>query len=379
MKYLTKSNICAEIQKPFLRPGNLFIAMVETAVLIIGSSVGQAQTTQVSAPPRSGLVNAMATAFSPSTHKAYTVDSEEDSVIVTDDASNSIHTVKVGAAPVSIGVNSINGLVYVANAGDGTVSVIDGKTDAVIATLPIGAHPYSIAVDSARGKVYVTRTYSDDLMEIDGATNAVTGIKAGSPDLIAIDPRSHSIYLLGYEGGNLTILDGKTHEPAKNSVGMHAWGMALNGETGALYVAKTGDAGVAVVDSPLANSRLIPTGRIPCAVGINSRTNTIYAVNYEDDSVSVIDGKSSHAIATLTVGKRPQAIAVDTIHNLVYVANTQGKSVTVIDGANNKTLASIPAGNAPYALAIDAVAGKLHVANLDRNAFTTLDVSHFQH
>jgi YVTN family beta-propeller protein len=74
------------------------------------------------------------------------------------------------------------------------------------------------------------------------------------------------------------------------------------------------------------------------------------------------------------VGDRPEAITVDSVGNLIYVANTHSNSVTVIDGKNNHVLATLAAGKNPYALAVNAGAGKLHVANLDERSFTIIDV-----
>jgi YVTN family beta-propeller protein len=379
MKYLTKPAVCTGTHQPSRRLGGSLMAVTGAVLLLLASSVGNTQASSAVGPPSSGLINPTAAVFCAFSRKAYTVDAEANIVIVSNDADGSLRRVPTGSEPVSIAANQINGRVYIANSGDGTVTVLDGRTDAILATVYVGAHPYSIAVDSGLGKVYVARTYSDDLTEIDGATNAVTAIKTGSQDLIAIDPRSHEVYLLGYEGGSLTVLDGTTAKFRKDSVGMHAWGMALNEVTGALYAAKIGDAGVVAIDAPLSTPRVIPTGRIPCAIGINARTDTVYVVNYEDNSVTVIDGKTSGLVTAIAVGKRPQAIAVDAVHNLIYVANTKGENVTVIDGASNKAIATMHAGHAPYALAIDPDSEKLHVANLDPTSFTTLDVSRFQH
>jgi YVTN family beta-propeller protein len=87
--------------------------------------------------------------------------------------------VKVGAGPVSIAAGASNGRAYVVNGDDGTVSVIDGKTDAVIATVPAANHPYAISANPVTGKVYVSRSYSDEITVIDAVTNSRSGIKTG--------------------------------------------------------------------------------------------------------------------------------------------------------------------------------------------------------
>jgi YVTN family beta-propeller protein len=64
------------------------------------------------------------------------------------------------------------------------------------------------------------------------------------------------------------------------------------------------------------------------------------------------------------------------VRNLVFSANTQGDSVTVIDGATNQALATLPAGRRPYALAVEPGSSKLYVANAaGEKVFTVVDTS----
>ena len=46
-------------------------------------------------------------------------------------------------------------IVYLANAFDGTVSVIDAATGTVTGTIPVGSGPDGVAVDPAARTVYV--------------------------------------------------------------------------------------------------------------------------------------------------------------------------------------------------------------------------------
>lgn len=59
----------------------------------------------------------------------------------------------VGLEPEAIGVNLESGYIYVANAGDDTLSVISGTQ--LISTFPVGRAPKAIVVNSTTGYVYV--------------------------------------------------------------------------------------------------------------------------------------------------------------------------------------------------------------------------------
>src|SRR5580698_4186059 len=150
-----------------LRTGSIrcmFNATIAGHILISALTV-TAQTGP--AKPASGLINPRAIAFSPATGKVYAVDSSHGTVQIYNDAHQQMRSVKVGSEPVSIAVNKASGAVYVANGGDGTVSVLDGKSDAVLATIPVGSHPYSIAANTTTGKVYVTHTFGNELSILD--------------------------------------------------------------------------------------------------------------------------------------------------------------------------------------------------------------------
>jgi YVTN family beta-propeller protein len=345
-------------------------SIVSVALAAAIPALAQAQL----APPASGLINPRAIVFSPVTGKVYAVDTSHNAVLIYNDASKQTHSVKVGAEPVSIAINTANGAAYVANEGDGTVSVIDANTDAVTATVPIGSRPYSIAVNSLTGKVYATHTFDDRLTILDGATNTATSLKTGSTDLISINSATNTIYLLGYEGGTVVVVDGARQTMHKLEAGMHAWGMTLNNQDGALYIARVGNASV----TSLKNSAAVdlPAGAIPCAIALNSKTHTLYVANYGDNSVSVIDPDTGRSIATVRVGLRPKAVAFDPKRNLVFSANTNDNSITVIDAKNYAVLATLPAGKNPYALAVVPGSSNLYVANeTDGNSSTVVDLS----
>jgi len=314
--------------------------------------------------PSCGLTNPRAIVFSPATRKVYVVDTARGTVQIYSDSSGQMHQVKAGFEPVSVAVNAANGKAYVANAGDGTITVLDGNSDAVVARVPIGSHPYSIAVNSATGKVYVTHTFGDQLSILDGATTTATDLNTGSSDLIAIDSARAVIYLLGY-GGAVKVLDGISQKITEVPVGKHAWGLTMNEATAAVYVTRIEDADVAAIAPGSPNLMTLPAGEIPCAIAVDSKTDTLYVANYGDNAVSVVNAATGRKTATIPVGRHPKAIAFDASRNLVYVANTSDGTVTVVDPTSDGVVATLPAGKNPYALAVVPGSSRLYVANED--------------
>jgi YVTN family beta-propeller protein len=96
-------------------------------------------------------------AGNPGTNRIYTLDSDNNSISVTDGASNKVITIiKVGSHPVAIAVNPTINRIYVANKNDNTVSVIKGDTNKVLSIVTVGREPVDIVVNPNTNRIYVS-------------------------------------------------------------------------------------------------------------------------------------------------------------------------------------------------------------------------------
>ena len=84
--------------------------------------------------------------------------------------------VPTGNSPHAIGINSVTDRIYLANADDGTLTVIDGATHST-ATIAVGNNPQAVAVNPTTNKIYVANTNpSGAVTVIDGVSNAATTV-----------------------------------------------------------------------------------------------------------------------------------------------------------------------------------------------------------
>lgn len=345
--------------------------LIDNAVNWLGT--GAAQTTapknalpSAAGPEPNGIrVSPTGIVLNGQTGKFYAVNTKQDSVTVLDANAHFLSSVKVGKEPGSIAVNPDTNRVYVANGGSDTVTVIDGTTDRAIANITVGKLPFTLAVNRAVNKVYVSRTFSDLTMVIDGKTNAVHSLKAGAGDAVATVPVDQSTYSIGYENPQATIIEGATDQISKIEAGDHPWAIAFNPATGKAYVANSGSANVAVIDTRSHTTRLVNTGEIPCAVAFDSTSGRVFIANYASNSVTVIDGANDAVIASVPVTPLPQAIAVDSKNHRVYVASTHSGAITVLDGTKNSVVATLATGKAPFAIAVNEPTHKAVALGLD--------------
>ena len=208
------------------------------------------------------LISARAAAFNPNNGKTYLVDARHDALWILNAAAKSSVRVAVGKAPSAVAVDARRGRVYVADSGDGTVTVVDGQADRVTTKVKAGPHPYVLAVNDATGKVYVTNTFSDLVAEIDGASNSVEMLKLGSADGVAVDRNTNKVFLIGYEGADVKVLDGRTHVVRTANVGEHMWGIAVSEKTGTVYVTRVGAAELVAVDEETLSVKRAHVGEI---------------------------------------------------------------------------------------------------------------------
>jgi len=331
-----------------------------------------AQTPAPQTAPQTTIINRDASVYSEAARAIYLVDPSHDAVAVLSSTKTST-SIKVGAHPVALALNRRTGMLYIVNSTGRSVSILDTRTNAVVATVATvatAARPYAIAVDEAADKVYVSNTFSDRLTVIDGATHAVTNLRTGSADVLVADPDRHRVYLLGYESDTLTELDPGTGALTKLPAGaMHLWGLARAGKT--LYVSHVQDAEIAALDLETHSIRTLATGRMPCAIVVSAATGRVYVANFADGSVTILD--KTRPTATVKVSPHPQGLTLDDDAGLLYVASPQNDAVTIIDTGTGRVRRTLSDPGHPYAIALNPSTHVAYAVNLADDPFAPLD------
>jgi YVTN family beta-propeller protein len=101
---------------------------------------------------------------------------------------------------------------------------------------------------------------------------------------------------------------------------------------------------------------------------VDPRTHTIYVANGDDDTVSVINGRTSTVTATVAVGHGPVEVAVHPKTDTIYVTNNgsivaPSNTVSVISGRTNTVTATLTVGSDPEGVAASSKTNTAYVAN----------------
>ena len=110
-------------------------------------------------------------------------------------------------------------------------------------------------------------------------------------------------------------------------------------------------------------------------IAVSPNGQYVYDVNYESNSVSVIDAVSNMVTATITVGSVPWGIAVSSNGQYAYVTNEgnyNGNSVSVINTTSNTVTATIPVGSTPRGIAVSSNSQYVYVTNCGSNTVSVL-------
>jgi YVTN family beta-propeller protein len=170
---------------------------------------------------------------------------------------------------------------YVANAGDGTVTVVD-PTDPPPIT--VGAQPSGLATSPDGRLLYVADSGSDDVMLIDTTTlAAVATVPVGrAPAAVVADARR--AWVVGE--GQVTVIDAVSRAVVA-SVGVGGAALALSADGGQLYVADTDANAVRIVDTfTLDVGPAVDVGLGPVAIAAG-RDGRVWVVCRDTTSVAV--------------------------------------------------------------------------------------------
>lgn len=324
-----------------------------------------------------------------------------------------------GADAFSMATNPTTHTVYVGDSG-GTegfpfgISVLDSASctpddhtgcSANPPFMPMQDNPYGVAVDPSTDTVYATNFFDangnpgDTVSVFDGARcnaavtsgcgNAGASVTVGSgPAGIAVNPKTHTVYVANINDGTLSVIDGRHcyagatsgcgQASATVSLGNLGFGpsaVAVDQTTDTVYVLNPGQPGaVSVVDGGTCNAAdTSGCAAVPPAVNVGSDNNvvvglavdeitdTVYVVNNQDNTVSVIDGATCNGTVTTGCGQTPSHVdvgrqgfgfvAVDQATALVYVTDNLDDTVSVIDGATCNATTSLGCAQIPATVA----------------------------
>jgi len=256
-------------------------------------------------------------------------------VKVIDRASNTV--VATWDSGATVGLRYANGVVltrrrvYVANRGEGSVSVvnIDDPTDVKI--ISVGSRPFGVAAGT--DYVFVANFDSDSVTIINSNTLATNTVSVpGKPTMLAT--LGNNAYVASWSGGVYKVgSDGSVAQVVSPDQGQF-FSVAANPATARVYISDQSDNSVVVLDTN--TNTIVATISMPAtphALAVNSRNNRIYIVAAAENKLYVLDGDTNQLVDSVAIG--PQGLpwggeGITLYGDRIYVTDYEENTVTVL-------------------------------------------------
>lgn len=305
-----------------------------------------------------------------------------------------------GAAPLPSGE-----LAYVTNEDSQELTVIDTRSDTVVATIAVGTRPRGVRVAPGGKTVFVALSGSpkcppsmpdeeceklkadkskDGIAVVDVATRKVTRVLPGGsdPETFDISKDGATLFVSNEDADSASIVDvasGKVRLAVP--VGREPEGVRLHPDGNTVWITGETDHNLTILDAKTGKVQgHINVGKRPRDLAFNADGSRAYSTSEIDGTVWVIDVSARKVLKVITLPKdsKPMGVVVSPDDKRVFVANGRGGTVSVIDAATNTVTSTIPVGQRPWGIAITSDGRKLYTANGPSNDVTVIDAASMQ-
>lgn len=305
-----------------------------------------------------------------------------------------------GSAPLPSGE-----LAYVTNEDSQELTVIDTRSDSVVATIAVGTRPRGVRIAPGGKTVFVALSGSpkcppsmpdkeceklksdkskDGIAVVDVATRKVTRVLPGGsdPETFDISKDGSTLYISNEDADSASIVDvasGKVRLGVP--VGREPEGVRLHPDGSSVWITGETDHNLTMLDTKTGKVLgHINVGKRPRDLAFNSDGSRAYSTSEVDGTVWVIDVPSKKVLKVITLPKdsKPMGIVVSPDDKRIYVANGRGGTVSLIDAATNAVSGTTAVGQRPWGIAITSDGRKLYTANGPSNDVSVIDAASMQ-
>jgi YVTN family beta-propeller protein len=254
---------------------------------------------------------------------------------------------------------------YIPNDRDGTLAVIDPKSDKFLSAIKIGDTPLDVAVTKDWRTAYVSDGGGGEISIVDLKRRTLVGkIPVQGMYFVAVTPDGAKAYATDVSTGTISVIDTTRRMPVtKISIGKGVEGIAIASAAGGkAYVTNTMQDTVSVIDTTRDTvTATIKVGRVPQLIAITPDGMKVYVTpqcghGADFNTVTAIDARTDAVVATITTGACTNGVAVTPDGTKAYVANhgaehdrhdPQDRSISVIDTRRDTVIATIATPDRP--------------------------------
>lgn len=294
-----------------------------------------------------------------------------DNIHVIDPATHAV-VGEIGGVPINHGAAaSPDGRrLYFSSEAERTLTVIDGKSYAIVKKVPLSGRPNNISINPDGSRVYV------GIVSEPGAVDVIDTSTLERVKSIATKGGIHNVYVTpdgkyvvagSIAGKLMTVIDAKTSEPAwtlfDEGVRPMAFEKKPDGSTKRVFVQLSNIHGFAVVDfdqkKEVARVMLpndIPADKVDAGpfngspshgIGVAPDGKTLWVTSRPNARVYAYSLPDLKLLGATDVGGRPDWVTFTPDSKSVYISTENKDVVVVVDVASIKVVTKVPVGKNP--------------------------------
>jgi len=236
---------------------------------------------------------------------------------------------------------------YIANAGDGTVSVVDLVALKDIATIPVGPNPAGLRVLTPRKEIW----------GVSGSSSSGSSSSSGGDSGYA--------WVISVEAGRVT---------SRIPVGPLPSAVEFSADGQRAYVASSGSNQVVRIDT--AKKQIVGrarTGRRPWLARLTPNGRLLLVPNRDDSTLQIFDAQTLASLAAVGVAEHPEQVVVLPDSSAAFVSAGDAKEISVVDLKRDVLLTNLQLGGAPHAMILKPDGGELYVTVPDLHAIEIIN------
>jgi YVTN family beta-propeller protein len=274
--------------------------------------------------------------------------------------------------PFSLALNPTTNKVYIGHFVGEAITIIDGLTNRVD-TMHVGARPLYLCSNPVNNEVYVACLSDSSLVIVkEDAIDTVFKFDGRTLD-VTLNPATNRIYQL-LDNGSIKVIDRNANSVVASIPVTGIWSMCVNTAANKIYATDYSNSRLYVINGNTnTTDTIVPVGPLPEGLAVNPVTNTIYVACWNNGEITIVNG-NTYATQTVYGGNHPNVVAVNPSTNKIYVANLGSEEITCIDGSTN-TVVSIPTYGGSRALAVNPVTNKVYASAMGSSKVTEINGS----
>lgn len=302
-----------------------------------------------------------------------------------------VEEIDVSRSPIRMAV--AGDMLYVANLGEPSVSIIDTKTDKVVRTInttggastlyavPELGKLYVSIFEGGRVEVYDLKTYNFIRnITLPGSTldlwynpadryyKHVTVLTGGVS--MDYDPTTGLMYVALYNHDHIEVIDTKTDSAIKTiNVPAHPFTVKVDPVAKTVLVASLSGSKLSFISTET-NEVIgdgITTGFGPWGLDIDRSTHKAYVTHQGSFYVAVVDIPTREVTAKIPVTDTAQAVTVDSEEHKVYFSYMDKQNIVKVDGNTNQIETVIEMDAVPWDLVADSATHKVFASSISNN------------